>query len=86
MIDFSERELFELDGVICEMGPLFEVVYSVVYHSRNGAYLEANRVIDQFSQEVRDNLEQYLPLIESLRKEINEFQESQQRILKVTTQ
>ena len=86
MKDFSERKLFELSGLICEMGPLFEVVYSVVYHSRKGAYLEANRVINRFSQEVRDNLEQYLPLIESLREEINKLQKSQQRILGATTQ
>ena len=91
MKDFSERKLFELKSAgsptICEMGALFEVVYAVEHYSRNGFYPEAHRVVDQFSQEVQSrNLKQYFPLVESLREEINELQESQQRILEATTQ
>ena len=74
MIDFSRRDLFELNGAICEMGPLFEVAYSVEWLSRNGSYLAAHQVVDQFLQEVGDDQEQYLPLAKLLRERIDESQ------------
>jgi len=74
MIDFSRRELVELNGKIYEMGPLFDFVHSIEHLSGEGFYSEARRAVDQFLQEVGDDQEQYLPLAKLLREGIDESQ------------
>ena len=74
MIDFSRRELVELNGKIYEIGPLFEFVHSIEHLSGEGFYSEARRAVDQFSQEVRRDKGKYSLLIESLHKGIDKSQ------------